>query len=71
MLHSGRSPQGLTLDLLEKEGYGPSKPPPITHGHMVTVPGAAAAWCDTVKYFGSGKVGNNLMNLSDDCNSQF
>lgn len=53
---SGRSPGQLTLDLLRKEGFGPGTPPPTTHGHMVTVPGAAAAWCDAVKYFGSGKL---------------
>lgn len=29
----------------------------MTHVHAVTVPGAAAAWCDVVEMFGSGKMG--------------
>lgn len=29
----------------------------MTHVHAVTVPGAAAAWCDVVETFGSGKLG--------------
>lgn len=29
---------------------------PSTSVHAVTVPGAAAAWVDTVQHFGSGKI---------------
>ncbi|XP_072516175.1 glutathione hydrolase-like YwrD proenzyme [Salminus brasiliensis] len=50
---SGRSPNALTLDLMEKCGFSQSNPPPIFHAHNVTVPGAAACWCDTVALFGS------------------
>lgn len=28
----------------------------MTSVHSVTIPGAAAGWCDTVSRFGSGKV---------------
>lgn len=53
---SGRCPNGLTLDLLEKQGYTEDNLFPTNHGHAVSVPGAAAAWVDTVERFGSGKV---------------
>lgn len=53
---SGRAPAGLTLDLLNKQGYNATNPFPVQHGHAVTVPGAAAAWVDTVDRFGSGKL---------------
>eukprot|EP01088_Endostelium_zonatum_P018762 TRINITY_DN6142_c0_g1_i1.p1 TRINITY_DN6142_c0_g1~~TRINITY_DN6142_c0_g1_i1.p1 ORF type:complete len:568 (-),score=119.53 TRINITY_DN6142_c0_g1_i1:2-1666(-) len=57
---SGRSPKNLSLDKIENlqpnhvsfyQLPGASKSP-----HCVTVPGAAAAWCDTVSKFGSGKL---------------
>lgn len=55
---SGRAPSKLTLDLLSQQGYTTHKPfPAQAHGHAVTVPGAPAAWVDTVEKFGSGKVG--------------
>ncbi|KAH3872512.1 glutathione hydrolase-like YwrD proenzyme [Dreissena polymorpha] len=53
---SGRAPGQLTIDRLQSEGYGLDKPLPVNHGHTVTVPGAAAAWCDAVEKFGSGKL---------------
>ncbi|XP_046350993.2 glutathione hydrolase-like YwrD proenzyme [Haliotis rufescens] len=53
---SGRAPSALTLDLLKGEGFSKDHPFPVTHPHAVTVPGAAAAWVDTVEKFGSGKL---------------
>ena len=53
---SGRSPTNLTLDLLQEQGYGKHNLLPIRHAYNVTVPGAAAAWLDTIETFGSGKV---------------
>ena len=52
---SGRSPQKLTMDHLRKQGITGSKIP-LTNLNSVTVPGAAAAWVDTVENFGNGKV---------------
>lgn len=52
---SGRAPAALTLDYLKSEGLGDGgglKPLPLFHPHTVTVPGAAAAWFDTVEKFG-------------------
>ncbi|KAI4898276.1 hypothetical protein NFI96_024410, partial [Prochilodus magdalenae] len=53
---SGRSPKAQTLELVERCGFSQSKPPPYFHALNVTVPGAAACWCDTVTLFGSKKV---------------
>lgn len=54
---SGRSPGGLSLSqVLADVGEGHSRIP-MTHVHAVTVPGAAAAWCDVVSSFGSGALG--------------
>ena len=47
---SGRSPQELSLELLSGQGFGDGLP--RFHVHTVTVPGAPAAWEDTVKRFG-------------------
>jgi gamma-glutamyltranspeptidase / glutathione hydrolase len=47
---SGRAPQGLSLERLQKEGFAESLPP--FHAYTVTVPGACAAWCDLVERFG-------------------
>lgn len=52
---SGRSPQKLTIDHLKSQGVT-GRTIPLTHLNSVTVPGAAAAWYDTVHTFGSGKV---------------
>lgn len=55
---SGRASSNLTLDCLKRAGV--VKPGddhlPYTSAHCITVPGAAAAWCDTVEQFGSGEV---------------
>ncbi|KAF5384853.1 hypothetical protein D9615_001503 [Tricholomella constricta] len=51
---SGRSPEKLTLDYARSRGH--SGRIPLTDLNSVTVPGAAAAWVDTIKEFGSGKV---------------
>jgi gamma-glutamyltranspeptidase/glutathione hydrolase len=47
---SGRAPAGLTLERLHGEGFSDSLPP--FHAHTVTVPGAAAGWCDLVARHG-------------------
>lgn len=46
--HPIRCPQALTIDRLEKE-FGIYGTLPIQSVHTVTVPGAAAAWVDTVE----------------------
>ncbi|KAJ7487474.1 gamma-glutamyltranspeptidase [Mycena galericulata] len=52
---SGHSPQKLTLEYVRERGLT-GKSIPLTDLNSVTVPGAAAAWVDTVDRFGSGKV---------------
>ncbi|KAI0053375.1 gamma-glutamyltranspeptidase [Auriscalpium vulgare] len=51
---SGHSPKELTIEYLR--GRGVTGSIPTTDLNAVTVPGAAAAWVDTVERFGSGKV---------------
>jgi len=54
---SGRSPKNTTLEQVRKEleiKPGTNGSIPITSALAVTVPGAAAGWCDTVDKFGSG-----------------
>ncbi|XP_064617708.1 glutathione hydrolase-like YwrD proenzyme [Liolophura sinensis] len=55
---SGGSPAALTLAQAQKDGfaYPDWSHIPRNHGHSVTVPGAAAAWVDTVEKYGSGKL---------------
>ncbi|KAJ8374346.1 hypothetical protein SKAU_G00049260 [Synaphobranchus kaupii] len=53
---SGRSPRALTLDLLSSFGFSQSQPPSVFHAINVTVPGAAACWCETIQLFGSKKL---------------
>ncbi|KAF7964746.1 hypothetical protein HWV62_3388, partial [Athelia sp. TMB] len=50
---SGRSPEKLTIDHLRKQGVM-GKKIPLLNLNSVTIPGAAAAWVDTVEKFGSG-----------------
>lgn len=47
---SGRAPAALSLDRLQKEGFGEQLPP--FHPYTITVPGACAGWCDLVEGFG-------------------
>ncbi len=47
---SGRAPSGLTIDLLEAQGFGDSLP--ALHAHTVTVPGACAGWSDLLERHG-------------------
>ncbi len=48
---SGRSPAALDLSRVASDGFANGLPP--FHAHTVTVPGAAAAWQDTVERFGA------------------
>ncbi|KAG6336120.1 hypothetical protein ID866_2958 [Astraeus odoratus] len=52
---SGRSPKKLTLEYLRQYGIRGSQIPP-TDINTVTVPGAAAAWIDTIETFGSNRL---------------
>ncbi|KAF8426998.1 nucleophile aminohydrolase [Tirmania nivea] len=59
---SGRSPRALTLShalatIPPRELEASHGRIPTSHIHAVTVPGAAAGWCDTVARFGSGRLG--------------
>jgi gamma-glutamyltranspeptidase/glutathione hydrolase len=47
---SGRASQALTLERIQREGLGVNLP--YDHPYTITVPGAAAAWCDLVERFG-------------------
>lgn len=47
---SGRAPASLTLERLQREGFGDTLPP--YHPYTITVPGACAAWCDLHERFG-------------------
>ncbi|XP_077344394.1 glutathione hydrolase-like YwrD proenzyme isoform X1 [Lithobates pipiens] len=53
---SGRCPRALSLQVLKQQGFDEENPVPPSHVHNVTVPGAAAAWADTVDLFGSKKL---------------
>lgn len=52
---SGRAPSKLTIDHLRQRGIKGNSIP-LTDLNSVTVPGAAAAWLDTIEHLGSGKV---------------
>ncbi|MGD8456328.1 MAG: gamma-glutamyltransferase family protein [Anaerolineales bacterium] len=47
---SGRAPAALTLDRIQQDGFTESLDP--FHPHTITVPGAAAGWCDLVEKCG-------------------
>jgi gamma-glutamyltranspeptidase/glutathione hydrolase len=47
---SGRLPKALTLERLQREGFGEELPP--YHPYTITVPGACAGWCDLVERHG-------------------
>ncbi|XP_026179477.1 glutathione hydrolase-like YwrD proenzyme isoform X2 [Mastacembelus armatus] len=53
---SGRSPRAQTLDFMEGCGYTAEAPPLPFDVLNITVPGAAACWCDTLQLFGSHKL---------------
>ncbi|KAI9494949.1 gamma-glutamyltranspeptidase [Zychaea mexicana] len=53
---SGRTPAALTIEYLREKASLHGSSLPNYSVHAVTVPGAAAAWVDTVEHFGSGKV---------------
>jgi len=47
---SGRAPAALSLERLQREGFGSELPP--YHPYTITVPGACAGWCDLVERHG-------------------
>uniref|UniRef100_A0A8C6UPZ3 Gamma-glutamyltransferase n=1 Tax=Neogobius melanostomus TaxID=47308 RepID=A0A8C6UPZ3_9GOBI len=53
---SGRAAEAQSLDYMESRGFGADAPPSAVDALNVTVPGAAACWCDTVQLFGSSKL---------------
>ncbi|KAG0796728.1 hypothetical protein G6F17_001564 [Rhizopus arrhizus] len=53
---SGRTPADLTMDFLINKAKLSDQNEFTRSVHSITVPGAAAAWVDTVHHFGSGKV---------------
>ncbi|KAJ2740338.1 hypothetical protein GGI20_005866, partial [Coemansia sp. BCRC 34301] len=54
---SGRAPAGLSIERLASEFGITGDAIPVHSVHAATVPGAAAAWVDTVFRFGSGELG--------------
>ncbi|KAF5323406.1 hypothetical protein D9611_005794 [Ephemerocybe angulata] len=52
---SGRAPKRLDVEYLRQNGVEGNSIP-LTNLNSVTVPGAAAAWIDTIEHLGSGKV---------------
>lgn len=53
---SGRAAQAQSLDYMESRGFSSEAPPSAFDALNVTVPGAAACWCDTLQMFGSHKL---------------
>lgn len=60
---SGRAPCQLTLERLDRESINGNSLHPFS-AHTVTVPGAAAAWVDTVNEFGSKRVSISILIIS-------
>lgn len=56
LIHRSRAPAALTIEHLRKVAGYEGSTLPDNSPHAVTVPGAAAAWVDTVEHFGSGKL---------------
>ena len=48
---SGRAPSSLTIERLQKEGFGSGLPP--FHPYTITVPGACAGWFDLIERYGT------------------
>jgi len=55
---SGRAPAALTLDRVHQDGFTENLDP--FHPHTITVPGAAAGWCDLVEKHGALGMGDVL-----------
>jgi gamma-glutamyltranspeptidase/glutathione hydrolase len=55
---SGRAPARLTLELLQRSGFGQELPP--YHPYTITVPGACAGWCDLLERHGRLGIGKAL-----------
>ncbi|KAG4072393.1 hypothetical protein HA402_004325 [Bradysia odoriphaga] len=53
---SGRCPSDLSIDTFKNLGYNEQNRPSSLSPLFITVPGAAAAWVDTVEQFGSGNL---------------
>jgi gamma-glutamyltranspeptidase/glutathione hydrolase len=56
---SGRAPAALTLEQVHREGFTHSLDP--FHPHTITVPGAAAGWCDLVGKHGALSISDVLV----------
>ena len=52
MVRSGRTPAALSLEKVRADGIE-GDALPLYHPHTVTVPGAAAGWCDALDRFGT------------------
>ncbi|MGE5140335.1 MAG: gamma-glutamyltransferase [Rudaea sp.] len=51
---SGRAPAALTIDLIKSQGLGHgTRIGEPFHAHNITVPGAAAGWCDMIERHGT------------------
>jgi gamma-glutamyltranspeptidase/glutathione hydrolase len=55
---SGRAPAALTLERVHADGFKDELDP--FHPHTITVPGAAAGWCDLVEKHGKLSLGDIL-----------
>ncbi|KAG1437946.1 hypothetical protein G6F56_012856 [Rhizopus delemar] len=58
---SGRTPAKLTMDFLKNEAKITDQDEFTASIQAITVPGAAAAWVDTVQHFGSGNLDLNTI----------